>query len=96
MATNIDIKIVGSSYRGPPAEDAIRAWLDGTACPPVTLQPDPNNAYDPDAIKIMIGDLHVGFIPRGLCASVHGWLGAGKVAVCRITAPWHVSVELAE
>lgn len=34
----------------------------------VELVPEPDNAYDPNAIKVMVNDTHVGYIKSGSCA----------------------------
>ncbi len=36
---------------------------NGAKC---TLVSDPTNVHDPNAIKVMIGDKHIGFIGRGV------------------------------
>jgi hypothetical protein len=89
----IDIKIVGTSYRGDDAEKQIRAMLNGGDLP-VSLEADEKNEHDKHAVKIMVGDTHVGFVPRDLAPTVRGWLAAGMIAGVRIVRPWNISVEL--
>lgn len=36
----------------------------------VRLEPDPNNLYDHNAIKVFIDDYHVGYIKKGSCTHV--------------------------
>lgn len=39
-----------------------------------TFQAEPENEFDPKAIKIIIGGTHAGYICRGLTESFHKWL----------------------
>lgn len=52
----------------------------------VCLEPEPENEYDPRAVRVMAAQangvdlLHIGYVPRELCAQVHRLLerdGAG-------------------
>jgi hypothetical protein len=47
----------------------------------VALMPDPTNAYDPNAIKVVKRGLHIGFIPRGWTADVREALEDGFIVV---------------
>jgi hypothetical protein len=47
-----------------------------------TLQPEPNNPFDPQAIMVTINGKKVGFIGRGVLAAFHRWMNSG----CEITA----------
>ena len=58
----VDIEIVGESFR----QDAVRAVAqaaDGSDFD-LYLLPDPNNPHDRNAVRVMVGNLHVGFLPR--------------------------------
>lgn len=58
----VDIEIVGESFR----QDAVRAVAhvaDGSDFD-LYLLPDHNNPYDRNAVRVMVGNLHVGFLPR--------------------------------
>ena len=33
----------------------------------ITHTPEPANIYDPNAIKLMVGDIHIGYMPKELC-----------------------------
>ena len=49
---------------------------------PVTLAPEPDNAFDPNAIKIshLSGDL--GYVPKPFCAALNQRISSGFVAGC--------------
>lgn len=40
----------------------------------VLFVPEPGNIYDPQAIKIQIGDVQIGYVPRYYCAEFANWL----------------------
>ena len=41
------------------------------------FEAEPDNPKDPDAIKIIINDVKVGYVNRGLTGSFHEWMQAG-------------------
>ena len=41
---------------------------------PVQLVPDPTNEHDPNAVKVLIDNVHVGYVPREDCESVKVFL----------------------
>ncbi len=41
------------------------------------FEAEPDNQYDPDAIKIIINNVKVGYVCRGLTCSFHKWMQAG-------------------
>ncbi len=41
------------------------------------FEAEPNNQYDPEAIKIIINDVIVGYVSRGLTRSFHKWMQNG-------------------
>lgn len=45
---------------------------------PVVLVPEPTNQHDPNAIKVMINNIHVGYVPKEDCARVKGFIQAGN------------------
>lgn len=49
------------------------------------LVPEPTNQYDPNAVKIMQGDLHYGYVPRKFSSEVSAALEIGLPLVCEIT-----------
>ena len=46
---------------------------------PVELVDDPDNEYDPNAIKVMVAGQHIGYIKRGSTGRVHNLQRAGRV-----------------
>ncbi len=58
----VEIDIVGESFR----QDSVRAVAKVADGAPFDLYlvPDPNNPHDRNAIRVMVGNLHVGFLPR--------------------------------
>ena len=49
-----------------------------------TLEPEPTNRFDPNAVKVLVNGRHVGYVPATRAASVR----TGPVHVCNIgTAP---------
>ena len=50
------------------------------------LVPEPTNEYDPNAIKVMIGDIHVGYVPKDETIEVSEILKKEVIEViCRFT-----------
>ena len=45
----------------------------------VELVPEPDNPEDPNAIKVIVDDEHVGYIKRGSCTHVHTLLNSGNI-----------------
>lgn len=45
----------------------------------VELVEEPENAYDPNAIKVIVDGVHIGYIKRGSCAHVKQLLHSGKI-----------------
>jgi hypothetical protein len=40
------------------------------------LVPDPTNKYDPNAIKLLKGELHIGYVPKPHIDEVKAWIVA--------------------
>jgi hypothetical protein len=52
----------------------------------MSVEPDPDNEYDPNAVKVMHGDMHVGFIPKAKNVEVGALIRGGRlVAVTKRT-----------
>jgi hypothetical protein len=45
----------------------------------LTLEPEPENPHDPNALKVMHDGFQVGFIPKPLNVEVLGLIAAGRV-----------------
>ena len=48
------------------------------------LIPEPDNKFDPNAVKIMKGDLHFGYVPRRFSSEVSAALECGVKLTCGI------------
>ena len=42
-----------------------------------TFQAEPENEFDPKAIKVLVGGIHAGYVCHGLAESFHKWLDIG-------------------
>ncbi len=72
------MRVAGVSFR---QEEVKKVQLDDK----VELELEPNNPYDPNAIKVIIGGHWVGYVPRSLTYMFHearkqGWLVTLKIA----------------
>ena len=45
----------------------------------VELVPEPNNPYDPKAIKVLLDGLHVGYIKSGSCSHIHNLINDNRI-----------------
>lgn len=55
-------ELAGAAFRPAEAKAELRAAVVGTT---VSLEPDPENEYDPSAVKVMLNGHHIGFVARG-------------------------------
>lgn len=56
-------------------------------CDSLTLVPEPTNQFDPHAVQVMHGPMHLGYVPRDLSAEVSRLIADGRIhAVRRIAA----------
>lgn len=46
----------------------------------VELIPEPENEYDPNAVKVVVDDIHIGYIKKGSCSRVKNLLFSGRIA----------------
>lgn len=76
-----EIEVQGESFR----RDAVRRLFDELGLPEggVTQQvaqlvPEPSNPYDRNAVKVVIGKWHVGYVPSEISAEVAAALGASQ------------------
>jgi hypothetical protein len=51
----------------------------------LNIEPEPDNKYDPNAVKLLYGETMVGYVPKKFSASVNGMLDIGEPLVCEIT-----------
>lgn len=59
--------IAGVSYRPIECQAAFTELKDGDE---LELIPEPDNPYDPNAIKVMKGEFHLGYVPAKLAAQI--------------------------
>ena len=45
----------------------------------VELVPEPDNKYDPNAVKVVVGGHHIGYIPKEKCLEVLELLSSGRI-----------------
>lgn len=43
------------------------------------LEPEPTNEYDPNAVKVLNGGVHVGYVPRDLAPEIGDLIAQGRV-----------------
>ena len=82
-------EIRGAHFRGDDAKNIVALMSPGEA---VALEPEPENPYDENAIRVLTGDdTHIGYIAKEDAASIMPYLDQGLRAVCRITG--HASIH---
>lgn len=54
-------RVAGVSYRGEKARKALRLAEDGEL---VYLYAEPDNKFDSSAVKVVLDDVHIGYIPK--------------------------------
>ena len=45
----------------------------------VELVPEPDTEYDPNAVKVVVDGVHIGYIKKGNCSQVKNLLAGGKI-----------------
>lgn len=83
-------KIAGSCFRKG-GETAIWRSERGTQ---LFLEREPENQFDPHAVKVLIDSKHVGYVPRTQSRMVSDAIGGGATATCRLTDPRELEAEL--
>ena len=71
--------IAGVKFR-PDAEAVLAAAPDDAE---FQLDPEPTNPHDPNAVRVMLGDVHVGFVPRALSAEISAMIRDSRI--CQTT-----------
>lgn len=80
-ATSFHTKIAGVSFEG--RQDVIAGLRVDTA---LDLVRDPNNAFDSNAIAVSYGNLHLGFIRKGIAAHLAPLIDAGARYRARVAS----------
>lgn len=76
------VACVGMHFRGSNAVSAAAALEPGDR---LTLEREPENPYDAYAIKVLLEDLHLGYIERGQAAWISPLLDEGATAETTVT-----------
>lgn len=79
---NIVFALAGLNFRPKSAKDVVAELEIGAE---VTLERDPENQYDYNAVKVIVGDEFVGFIPKADNSEIASWLDAGKPYTATVT-----------
>ena len=63
-----------------------RVWEWGFYARKVELVPEPDNPYDPKAIKVVADGVHIAYIKKGSCAHLHKVIREGRMEAikCKI------------
>jgi hypothetical protein len=61
MAAPLIFTLNGAYFRSDSTREFVKSISDPIVC---VLVKDPSNRYDRNAIKVMYGDCHLGFVPR--------------------------------
>lgn len=76
------INVAGVIFRPRDVKDLIRSDVDiGTM---LTLEREPDNKHDPNAIKLLFNDVHIGYVPRDVAEDVAELLDEGAEATCEV------------
>ena len=74
-------KVAGVTFEG--RQDIIKGLKNGT---PVVFEREPDNKYDPGAVKVLAEGKHIGFLPRGSWVSKEMDCGVKfKASISQIT-----------
>lgn len=87
MPTFPNVRCVGMHFRGPAAVEAAAALTPHQS--QLMLEREPDNAYDAYAIKVMLEDIHLGYIERGQAAWISPLLDDGAEATVEVTGHAH-------
>lgn len=84
---SVSTKVVGVSFRdGYPGTFHKWSQRRPDRYPKCVLVRDPDNAADPNAVRVMVARKHVGFIPSDLAARVAELMDAGVEVTARVTS----------
>lgn len=70
-----DSYIAGVKFR-PGAQEHLDRLTDGVE---LSLEAEPTNRYDPNAVKVLHDGVHLGYVPRELAESVGKSLAGGHI-----------------
>lgn len=75
--------LAGAQFRPAEAKAALRTAAIGDV---VSLEPDPENEYDPQAVKVVFAGHHIGFIPKSANPPIFAALQAEDEVTVSIVA----------
>lgn len=75
--------VVGASFRPSEAKDIIKQLTIGEF---LSLEREPENQYDIWAVKVLVGDIHIGYVPRDTAPVVAAALDEGFEPMTEIVA----------
>lgn len=70
----LNVKVVGIGFRPAEAKEFASALMPGDE---LTLEREPDNPHDQNAIKVIGGGMHIGYIERGQAAWLSGHIDEG-------------------
>ena len=73
----MDIRVAGVSYH----QEAVSFVRQGDD---VLLEPEPLNAVDQNAIRVLVRNQHVGYIPAYATAPIHNWLQTKRITSVQV------------
>ena len=73
--------IAGVQFRTQAEQKTLASLTEGEV---LTLVPEPDNQYDSNAVKIMKGDAHLGYVPRRFSSEVSAALEVGATLTCAV------------
>jgi hypothetical protein len=82
MPTFPNVLCVGMHFRGGGAKDIAAALTPGDT---VRLEREPENQFDAYAIKVLVEDMHIGYIERGQAAWISPLIDDGDEATAVVT-----------
>lgn len=87
--------IAGARFRRPASEAVLHLPVGAE----LALEAEPSNKFDPNAVKVLLNGIHVGFIPNdGTSAAVAALLAEGRVTACTKAnrGDWAIDVAFTE
>lgn len=75
----IQTSLAGAQFRPSDAKELIKTIVHGDE---LTLERDPENEYDANAIRVLFDDIFIGFVPRADAANLAPLMDSGTEPVC--------------
>jgi len=82
MPTFPNVAVVGMHFRGANAVEIASSLQPSNT---LVLEPEPENAYDGNALKVLYEGHHIGYIERGQAAWITPLLDEGADYTCTVT-----------